>query len=301
MRDLDLTTLRLFVAVCEQRNIARAAEQAHMVGSAISKRLAKLEEAVGTPLLVRRRRGVEPTPAGESLLEHARTMLASALQIERDMTAFAQGVRGQVRVLASASALAEFLADDVAAFLQDPAHRDIRVQMEERVSPEIVRGVREGVASLGVCWDAADTQGLVAIPYRSDHLAVVVHPSHPLAAQSSLRFAETMDYEQVGTPAFGAVQALMLRAAALAGRSVSYRVVVSNFDSALRVVRANLAISVVPREVAQPMAPIYGLRVIPLQEPWALRRFVICTRDLATLAPPVKALLDYLQAVAASP
>ena len=69
MRELDLTTLRLFAAVCDARSIARAAEQANIVGSAISKRLAQLEDTVGTQLLVRRRHGVEPTPAGESLLD----------------------------------------------------------------------------------------------------------------------------------------------------------------------------------------------------------------------------------------
>ena len=55
MRELDLTTLRLFVAVCETRNIARAGEQANLVGSAISKRLAQLEDTVGVRLLQRRR------------------------------------------------------------------------------------------------------------------------------------------------------------------------------------------------------------------------------------------------------
>ena len=58
MRELDLTTLRLFVAVCETRNIARAAEQANTVGSAISKRLAQLEDTVAVRLLLRRRHGV---------------------------------------------------------------------------------------------------------------------------------------------------------------------------------------------------------------------------------------------------
>ena len=111
MRDLDLTSLRLFVAVCDTRNIARAAEQQALVGSAISKRLAALEDAVGTALLVRRRRGVEPTPAGETLLEHAREILANHARIERDMAAYAAGVRGQVRILATASAIAESLAD----------------------------------------------------------------------------------------------------------------------------------------------------------------------------------------------
>ena len=93
MRDLDLQTLRLFAAVCDQRSIARVAEQESIVGSAISKRLAQLEDTVGTPLLLRKRRGVVPTPAGETLLEHARTMLASVGQIERDMAAYATGTR----------------------------------------------------------------------------------------------------------------------------------------------------------------------------------------------------------------
>ena len=76
------------------------------MGSAISKRLAQLEDTVGTPLLLRKRRGVVPTPAGETLLEHARTMLASVGQIERDMAAYATGTRGHVRMLVTASVMA---------------------------------------------------------------------------------------------------------------------------------------------------------------------------------------------------
>ena len=121
MRDLDLPTLQLFAAVCEQRSITRVAKQAYLVGSAISKRLAQLEDAVGTPLLVRKQRGMVPTPAGETLLENARTMLASVGQIERDMAAYATGIRGHVRMLVTASVTAESLADDLAAFLP-PRH-----------------------------------------------------------------------------------------------------------------------------------------------------------------------------------
>lgn len=68
MRDIDLKTLRLFVAVCDHRNIARAAEEAHIEPSAISKRIAQLENELGVPLLLRSRRGVQPTAAGNALL-----------------------------------------------------------------------------------------------------------------------------------------------------------------------------------------------------------------------------------------
>ena len=294
MRDLDLTTLRLFVSVCETGNIARAGERASIVGSAISKRLAQLEDTVGTPLLVRKRHGVQPTAAGQTLLEHARAMLDSAARIERDMGGYAAGLRGQVRILASVSAMAESLADDVASFLQLPGHGNIQVDMEERVSPEIVRGVRDGTASLGVCWDAAELGGLQSRPYRSDHLCMVVPANHPLANHRSLRFEQTLDYEHVSLPVNSAVQIMLQRAAARLGRSLIHRVIVTNFEAALRVVRAGLAISLVPHEVAEIYAATYGLTIVPLAEPWAQRRFIICYRDAQALSPSAQLLADHL-------
>jgi DNA-binding transcriptional LysR family regulator len=296
MRDLDITTLRLFISVCETGNIARAGERASIEGSAISKRLAQLEDTVGTPLLVRKRHGVQPTAAGQTLLEHARSMLDGAARIERDMGGYAAGLRGQVRILASVSAMAESLADDVAAFLQLPAHENIQVDMEERVSPEIVRGVRDGTASLGVCWDAAELGELHSRPYRSDHLCMVVPADHVLAKRKSLRFEQTLDYEHVSLPVNSAVQVMLQRAAARLGRSLIHRVVVTNFEAALRVVRAGLAISLVPREVAEVYASTYGLKIIPLAEPWAQRRFIICFRDARSLSPSAQLLVDHLAA-----
>lgn len=294
MRDLDLQTLRLFAAVCEHRSIARAAEQEAIVGSAISKRLAQLEDTLGTQLLVRKRRGVAPTPAGETLLEHARAMLASVGQIERDMAAYATGTRGHVRMLVTASVMAESLADDVAAFLQDPAHRDIQVSLEERVSPDVVQGIRDGSASIGICWDAADLSGLETCGYRSDHLAVVAHVSHPVAQCDTVRFAEVLGYEFVSMPALSAVQVLLARAAAVEGKTLAHRVLVSNFDAALRVVRARLAISVVPAEVAQPFAKTAPVRVIPLSDSWARRRFALCYRSAQMLPPAAQLLVSHL-------
>lgn len=296
MRDLDLTSLRLFVAVCDTRNIARAAAQASLVGSAVSKRLSQLEQQLGTPLLVRRRHGVEPTAAGEALLEQARGMLVSAQRIERDMAAFGAGVRGQVRVLASASAMAESLADEVAAFLQLPGHDGIRVDLEERVSVEVVQGIRDGVASIGICWDAADLRGLQSRPWRSDHLAVVVYEGHPLADRTAMAFAEALDWEHAGLPANSAVEVKLVRAAAEQGRSLNFRVIVSNFESAMRVVRARLAITVMPREVAEPYAGMHRLRVIPLTDPWARRRFALCYRDQRLLTPAARLLVEHLEA-----
>ena len=296
MRDLDLTSLRLFVAVCDARNISIAAERSNIVGSAISKRITALEESLGVSLLTRRRHGVEPTPAGQTLLEHARVMLARAQRIEQDMQAYAAGVKGQVRLLATASVLAESLAEDVASFLKKAEHRDIRVDMEEGVSTEVVRSVRDGMAAIGICWDAADFQGLQTLPYRSDHLALVVHRSHPLAQWKVVRVDAALDYEHVSLPPGSAVPIMLNREAALLGRKLSQRVIVSNFDAAIRVVQADLAISVIPLEVAQAYARARDVRIIPLADAWAHRRFVLCVKNIEQLSTAARLLVDHLGA-----
>jgi len=298
MRDLDMTTLRLFVAVCETQNMARAGEQEHIVASAISKRLAQLEETVGVTLLERRRRGVIPTPAGEIVLAHARAMLSAADRVARDMAGYGSGIRGQVRLLATVSSMAESLPDDIAAFLQMPEHRDVGVSIEESLSTEIVRALREGSAPLGICWDAADLEGFETRHYRSDHLAAVVQASHPLAGAQTCNFEETLAFDHVGMPAQTAVQTMLVRHAAILGRRIVYRAVVSTFDAALRCVRANLGIAVLPAEIARPIASAFNVRVVPLRNEWAQRRFAICFRNFSLLSPAAQLLVNYLEKTA---
>ncbi|MFG0599721.1 LysR family transcriptional regulator [Delftia sp. WSY_4] len=300
MKDLDLTTLRLFVAACDLGNIARAGEQQHIGSSAISKRMALLEEQVQAPLLERHRRGVVPTAAGLMLLEHARAMLASADRAARDMAAYQHGVKGQVRILASVSSIAESLPDDIAAFLQKPEHAQIRVDIEELTSSEIIRSIREGLALVGVCWNAADLEGLQTLPYRCDTLAVAVPAGHPLALRDSCSFSETLDCEHVGLPASTAVYTMLARAAAIIGRPINYRAVVSSFDATIRCVRAGLGVAIMPREIlgmagpSQGVQGAQGVHMVPLTDAWARRQFAICFRDGSRLSPAARTLVDYL-------
>lgn len=294
MRDIDTRTLRLFAAVCEHQNMARAAEQEHIEPSAVSKRIAQLEAELGVPLLLRSRRGVQPTPAGAALLEHARNVLFTMERLATDVAAFGSGVKGHVRLIATASAIAESLLDDIALFMREPANRNIKVDIEERFSRDLVRQLREGGASVGVCWDSVDLQGLQHRPYRHDRLALAVHADHPLAHRKSLRFEQTLDFEHVGLSPSAAVHIMLQRAAARVGRTVSYRVIVSNFDAAFRVVAANLAISVIPLEVGGPHAAVLGLKVIPLTDSWAQRSFAVCYRDFDALQPAAQRMVDHL-------
>jgi len=100
----------------------------------------------------------------------------------------------------------------------------------------------------------------------------------------------------VNLPPNSAVQLMLQRAAALAGRPLRCRVVVATFDAALRVVRAGLAISVLPAELARPYADAFGLQIVPLADEWARRRFAIATRGDDSLTPAARLLVEHLGA-----
>lgn len=292
MRSFDPTSLRLFIAVCEERNIATAAKREAIVPSAVSKRISQMEDEAGVKLLDRGRRGVEVTAAGEALWRYARETLQLLDRVQSELGAFAQGVQGHVRVFGSKSAVAQFLPEDISDFAK--RYRDVRVSFEEREIWEIVRGVEEGRADIGVCWDAVDLRGLRTFPYHRDQLALVVHPSHPFAKRSSVSFEDSLDYEHVDIAARSIMQLRQRSAAAAVGKQTRYRIQVSTVDAACRIVAAQLAVAVVPREEASAIQKALGLRIIPLRNVWAKRQFVIAVRDTA-LSRPAELLVQSLR------
>lgn len=295
-RTIDPVSLRLFVAVCEERNIARAAAREAIVASAVSKRIAALEGDFGTPLLVRGRRGIEPTPAGELLLRQGRELIDQMVRLRSELAEFAGGVQGSVRVLASVSALAEQLPDDVATFLA--RHPRVNVSLAERVSVDIVRSLRDGAADLGVLWDAADREGLRSVPYRQDHLMVALPAAHVLAARKRLRYDDVLAEPLINVATGGLMDLLLRRQAALRSRVPEYRLQVSSLDAACRLVAAGLGLAILPLEAADAQARAAGLAMRPLHESWARRRFVVCAR--ATLTSPARLLLGHLEAAASA-
>jgi DNA-binding transcriptional LysR family regulator len=292
-RTFDPVTLKLFVAVCEERNIARAAAREALVASAVSKRIGAIEQELGTALLVRGRRGIEPTAAGQTLLRQAREVLAAMDRMHAELSEFASGVQGSVRVVASASALAEWLPEDIAAFLDH--HHAVRVSVDERNSEVVVREVREGAADLGLAWETVDVPaGLQRLAYRADHLGVVMPPTHPLARRRKLRFADTLDHPTIGVSPGGLLDRQVRRQAALLGRDVVQRMQVSSLDAGVRIVAAGLGVAILPFEASSAQVAASGLVMLPLAEPWAERRFVIVAREDPWLSATARLLLTHL-------
>jgi DNA-binding transcriptional LysR family regulator len=298
-RRMDLTSLQLFVAVCELGSIGRAAEREFIAASAISKRLADLEATLGTPLLYRHTRGVDLTPAGESLLHHARSVLYSLEKMQGELSEYVDGVRGHVRVHASISAIVQFLPEDLGAFIR--AHEQVKIDLEEHLSTEVVRAVQEGAADLGVCNVAVGTGELQTLPYRQDQLVLIVPQGHALASADAIDFVQTLDWDHVGLHATSSIYLAMREAAAAAGRSIRLRIHVTGLDAMCRMIHNGLGVGVMPRRAFELMHGVGDLACVSLRDDWAHRRIELVARDFSTLPVTARLLVDHLTAAPATP
>lgn len=298
-RRMDLTSLQLFVAVCELGSIGRAAEREFIAASAISKRLADLEATLGTPLLYRHTRGVDLTPAGESLLHHARSVLYSLEKMQGELSEYVDGVRGHVRVHASISAIVQFLPEDLGAFIR--AHEQVKIDLEEHLSTEVVRAVQEGAADLGVCNVAVGTGELQTLPYRQDQLVLIVPQGHALASADAIDFVQTLDWDHVGLHATSSIYLAMREAAAAAGRSIRLRIHVTGLDAMCRMIHNGLGVGVMPRRAFELMHGVGDLACVSLRDDWAHRRIELVARDFSTLPVTARLLVDHLTVAPAPP
>jgi DNA-binding transcriptional LysR family regulator len=237
----DLTTLEIFVAVAEEANLTRAAVRQHLAVSAVSKRITELEELAEAPLLERLPRGVALTPAGQSLLHYARQMLQLVDRMKSELSEYAGGVKGHIRIHASTSALTQFVPQELETFLN--RYPMIRMEIEERVGAAIVRAVADGTADIGILGSHTPNQGLATIPYHSDHLVLVVPAAHPLARRKQVRFADALAFPFVGHHPSSSLWALMTKAANDAGKPLESRIQVSSFECMCQLVAANFGLA----------------------------------------------------------
>lgn len=288
----DLLTLKLFIAVCEERSFSRAADREAMVVSAVSKRISEFEDAAGIQLLQRHAKGVELTDAGRTALARARQILAATDLLQEDLQGLAQGDRGHVRILAAVSAGVESFSTDMADFLRD--HGQISVEIEERMAPEIIDGVRSGEADLGLGFASAAALDLHQTPYAVNNLALFAGPGHPLHAREGVRFTDLLAADLVALRATSGTTLLLSSLAARESKTLNYRAFTSSLETAFRIISDGAAVGVLGEHAGLALQRWYGVRPVPILEDWALRQVVLYTRESQPASPPTRKLVAYL-------
>nr|WP_283254256.1 LysR family transcriptional regulator [Ramlibacter paludis] len=294
VRDFDPVSIRLFLATLEEGSIAKAAARENIVPSAVSKRISELESQLRVPLLERGAKGAQATPAGLALAHHARHLLQTMDRMQREMAGYVEGVRGVIKVLASVTSLSGELPLDILRFRAD--RPQIEVDLEERVTPAIYRGVREGLADVGVASEFASHEGLQVFPYRRYALAAVLPSGHPRAQARSVAYAELLDDDLVELGRDSGITQVFDEAAREARASRTVRARVSSFETICTLVGRGMGVGVVPLYLKASKESALDVRFVPLSDAWAQPRSFIAVRDLDALPLAAQAFVAHLRA-----
>ncbi|HEY5009472.1 MAG TPA: LysR substrate-binding domain-containing protein [Caulobacteraceae bacterium] len=290
----DLVDLKLFCDVVEAGTITRGAEHSALALAAASMRLKAMEDVVGAALLTRSRQGVSLTAAGTTLLKHARLILAQSARLREELGVYAGGAAGHVRLLANTNASTEFLPEALSAFLA--ANPQVTVDLEERLSDEIVALIAEGTGDIGIVAGTVDMGRLQTFPFRSDRFVVVTAAGHPLADRGKVAFADVLGFDFVGLDRTSALQRFLAAKATPLGQTMRLRVQLRSFDAVCRLVAAGVGIGVAPLTTARRAALSLPIAITDLEDDWAIRDLTICVRDLDAAAPYARELVAALRA-----
>jgi DNA-binding transcriptional LysR family regulator len=290
----DLTDLRLFIFIAELKSLTRAAERMHLSLPAASNRVKELEARFGTRLLYRESRGVQLSPAGATLLAHAHQLMQGVERLRGDMQQYNNGIKGHIRIFANTTAVTEFMPQVLGTFLA--SHPHVNVALEERLNHDIVRGVQDGTADIGVAAGPVQGQGLEIINFSTDRLVLATSIDHPLAQSGTISFAETLDHAHIGLHEGSTLQHFLNQVVLDSGQKFNLRIQVRGFDAMCRMVEANVGIGILPQSAAARHSKTMRLALVELSDPWAVRERSVVVQKLDNLPPYAQELVKLIRA-----
>lgn len=289
---MDLVSLRLFVRVVEEGTISSAASREHIAAAAVSRRIAELENQLGTSLLRRTNKGVSPTQAGLELLYRARSVLNSVQDIKHHIQGYSQGQQGYIHVLANISAITQNLPQLLAEFISE--HPSVHLKIEEKNSLNIVYDIEKSQADIGIYTDLPHDANIESYFFRSDVLGLLVPRSHPLSKFNNLHFEQCLDFEQIILRSGTQINYQITKTAMAANRSVNIRAEIDSYEAMCLLVNAGMGIGVLPYQSTRTFH-IPNTHFIHLKDSWAQRKLLLAVRKKKELSASAKRLLDFLQ------
>jgi DNA-binding transcriptional LysR family regulator len=290
---LELIDLRLFLQIVEAGSITHGARRAHLALAAASTRIRNLESVLGVPLLLREPRGIRLTPAGHTLAYYARSVFQQIERLRDEFGEHTGGLRGHLRLFSNTNAR-EFLPEALSPFLI--AHPGIQIDVEERMSYEIVRAVAEGASDIGIVAGPVNMAGLQTFSFRTDRLVLVVPKDHPERKRRRISFLEALENEFVGLAEGSSIQQFLAQEANHLNRRLNIRVRLPTFEDVCRMVEKRVGLAVVPESVFLRLQRIMEVRKLDLTDAWATRELKICVRSFENLPPAARRLVEHLKA-----
>ncbi len=288
---MDLELLRSLVSVSEHGAITEAARVLGLSQSALSRRILQLEEALGTSLLERSRRGASLTEMGRLAVAEGRDLLERYDRLRGDIAAHLRHEAGSVRIGGGATAVSFLLPRAIASFQR--RHPGIRFQLKEASSNEIENDVAQERLELGIVTLPTRNRELAVRPLYDDRIVLVGAREHPLTEQRRPPLSALRDQALVGFEADSAIRRLIDGALRQAGVSV-------NVVMELRSIAAILQMVALTRNLAfvseLGLRGARGVRVIPLRGLAIVRSLAVIQKRSRPLSPAASAFIERLDA-----
>lgn len=288
----DTSDLKIFAAAAELGSLTAASQRCHLALAAVSKRIARLEEQVGSALFIRSKSGVDLTPAGKVFFRHASNWLYDFQTLNAELQEHARGFRGLIRLAANTNAMMGFLPESMGQFLMNNPYVDVR--LEEVLSTEVIKRVAERRADIGIFAASIESEHLQLFPFRNDWLVLVMAKNHTLSNHSDLSFEQILGEDFIALDHQAAIQVFLEAQAQRLGKAMHVRVEARSFDGVCRFAQHGFGIGIVPKSAVAQFKNEADLCVIPLRDDWAERRLTIAVRSLETLPSYARQLVAHL-------
>jgi len=168
---MDSRQLRYFIAVYEQRNLSRAADQASVAQSALSHHISNLEAEFATPLFERKPRGMEPTAAGERLYEHARIILRAMAAAEREIREGGSVIAGDISIGMANSGVKAIGVPLMRAVLAK--YPKLKMSLTESLSGATLLHLMASEVDLALVYNPPSERDLIAEPVLEEQMFCV--------------------------------------------------------------------------------------------------------------------------------
>jgi DNA-binding transcriptional LysR family regulator len=297
---LNLGRLQVLHEVVKRGSFSAAAEALSYTQSAISQAISRLEAETGAELVVRDRRGVRPTPAGATLIEHAETIFAQVEAAEADLESVLGLRAGRLRVASFPSAGATLIPAAVAVFRT--RHPGVSLSLAEGEPEEVAPRLRAGEFDLALLFEFPGVRerpgaGLRTVTLLEDPMHVVLPSSHPLVGTEALTLADLRDEDWVQTSASSPCARHVVRSCLAAGFEPKVTFESDDYETVQGLVGAGVGVALIPRLALTRVHSGIVVRQLAPQSP--ARKVTAATVGGPSVAPAANTMVRILRDVAA--
>jgi DNA-binding transcriptional LysR family regulator len=289
---MQLESLRLYCDVVRLRSFSRAADESSVSQSAASQAIQQLEQHLGVTLIDRTKRPFVVSPEGDAFYAACRALLDGWERAKTEIGAVKARVDGTVRVAAIYSVGLHDLSRHQQRFMS--LYPEARVELELLHPHKVVEAVVSDEADVGIMSYPPTTRGFTVVPLRREPMAVVCHPSHPLARRRVVLPAHLNGEPFVAFDRELTIRKAIDRALRQHNVRVDIRMEFDNIETIKQAILIRAGVSILPRHTVQMETGVRTLAAVTLGIPDLVRPVGIVHRRQKPLTPTANRFVQFL-------